>query len=180
MQAGVKYLVRRTVVATAFFAVILGPANAADAQTPVAITSDVACESCRLELTRVAVLGTAEGPGALAGEPSSVSRNSKGDLFVSQYVNGTEILVFDASGAHLETVGRAGDGPGEYRYIAKLVVGPIDSVYVFDNGGARLTVLAPDRSYARASQLQTAFTREAVVVRNESLLVNQRCPRPMG
>lgn len=52
------------------------------------------------------------------------------------------IRLFGPDGSPLWSVGRAGDGPGEYRMIESIGVGPGDSIWVFDFGLRRFTILA--------------------------------------
>ena len=56
----------------------------------------------------------------------------------------SEIRVFDGSGQFRSKSGRQGDAPGEYRLISGLGCGPGDSLWVFDYGNRRFTVLSDD------------------------------------
>jgi len=60
-----------------------------------------------------------------------------------------QIRYFSRRGTHLRTVGRNGNGPGEFRSIGWIGAHG-DSVVVWDVFAARLTVLKPDGSLARA------------------------------
>ena len=53
-----------------------------------------------------------------------------------------EIRFYDRSGRFLHASGRQGDAPGEYRMISGLGSGPGDSLWVFDYGNRRFTVLS--------------------------------------
>jgi len=63
------------------------------------------------------------------------------------------IRMFDPGGTPLWSVGRPGDGPGEYRLIERLGVGPRDSIWVFDYGLRRFTILAYDGATVRTVRL---------------------------
>lgn len=52
-----------------------------------------------------------------------------------------EIRAFDPDGRLRWRAGRRGDGPGEFRLIASLGAGPADSIWVFDFGLRRFTIL---------------------------------------
>lgn len=54
----------------------------------------------------------------------------------------TEIYAFDSNGEPLARMGGAGDGPGEFRNITALSMGPADRVYVYDRRLGRISVLA--------------------------------------
>lgn len=61
-------------------------------------------------------------------------------------VNGPEpgVLLFDSMGVFLRRLGRAGEGPGEFRYIGALLPGRVaDSIDVYDARLRRLTTFAP-------------------------------------
>jgi hypothetical protein len=55
-----------------------------------------------------------------------------------------EIRFFDQSGTFLNASGGQGDAPGEYRMISGLGSGPGDSLWVFDYGNRRFTVLTTE------------------------------------
>ena len=55
-----------------------------------------------------------------------------------------EIRLYDADGRWIRSIGREGDGPGEFRVITGLQVVPPDTLIVFENGESRVTVFAAD------------------------------------
>ncbi len=67
------------------------------------------------------------------------------------------IYVFGASGRLLTALGRAGDGPGEFRTVHALAVLPGDSLAVLDQNAARLTVFGLDGG-ARTAQMPPALS----------------------
>ena len=70
-------------------------------------------------------------------------------------INGgqNEILVFARDGSLLHRLGRAGDGPGEFRGPASLVTLPGDSLGVYDSRHKRLSVFGPGGALAREVSL---------------------------
>lgn len=62
----------------------------------------------------------------------------------------SEIRLFDAQGAHLRSVGRAGSGPGEFRSLVGMWVGPGDSVLAVDILLRRLSVFDPSGTFVRS------------------------------
>jgi hypothetical protein len=60
-----------------------------------------------------------------------------------------ELRFFDARGRHRASRGRPGDAPGEYRYLTGLGAGPGDSLWVFDFGLRRFTVLDAEAATVR-------------------------------
>lgn len=79
-------------------------------------------------------------------------RLSDGRLVVAN-ASSNEIRVFDGTGKHLHTSGRAGSGPGEYQSIGGILLGPGDSVLVSDIPVRRLTVLDGDGNVGRSFSL---------------------------
>jgi len=79
-------------------------------------------------------------------------RLSDGRLVVAN-ASSNEIRVFDATGKHLHTSGRAGSGPGEYQSIGGILLGAGDSLLVSDIPVRRLTVLDGDGNVGRSFSL---------------------------
>jgi hypothetical protein len=94
-------------------------------------------------------IGTADGAGPdLFGSIIDLEVDSYGRIYLLER-QASEVRVFDATGAHLRTFGRAGSGPGEFKQptgfawtadSTLLVVDPNNARYVvFDTTGAYLT-----------------------------------------
>lgn len=71
--------------------------------------------------------------------------------------NTNEVRFFSAQGEHLHTVGRTGEGPGEYTQINGLIRLPSDSLVVIDQEGNRYSILTPDGQYERSVRRQLPF-----------------------
>lgn len=65
----------------------------------------------------------------------------------------SEIRMYDASPRLIRAAGRAGDGPGEYRRINAVGVGPGDTLWVYDFGTRRFTLLGSGLRVARTVTL---------------------------
>jgi hypothetical protein len=61
-----------------------------------------------------------------------------------------DIRIYGPDGAHLLTIGRAGDGPGEFRSLASVDVTAADSIIAFDSGLRRVSVFDGSGVYARS------------------------------
>jgi len=78
---------------------------------------------------------------------SAVVRFPDGRIAVADQT--PRILVFDAEGHHLLTLGRSGEGPGEFRMLGWLrLLGP-DSLAAFDPFRDRVSIFADDGHFAR-------------------------------
>lgn len=74
---------------------------------------------------------------------SDATRLSDGRIAVANGGLESRLLLFSEDGQYLSTIGRNGEGPGEYEWITSVQAGPGDSLYVFDAALQRLTVFAP-------------------------------------
>ena len=107
---------------------------------------------------------TAEGEWRIVGEPTVVigagadPEIALDNVTAAAHLSDGAILVVDGSsrltefardGGYDGTIGRQGDGPGEFQWITSLQVGPSDSLFIFDNVWQRLTVFSSDRRPVR-------------------------------
>ncbi|MFQ5549740.1 MAG: 6-bladed beta-propeller [Gemmatimonadales bacterium] len=67
-----------------------------------------------------------------------------------------QVLLFEADGSFLRSVGRRGDGPGEFQEIALLRRYRGDSLAIFDFRSSRITVLGPQGAIGRVVSLRPA------------------------
>ncbi len=66
-----------------------------------------------------------------------------------------QVLIFDSSGERVRTMGREGDGPGEFRDPARMMLEG-DSLFIFDEGDRSISTLTLDGAYqgeVRGSEL---------------------------
>jgi hypothetical protein len=132
----------------------------ASAQESVIIQGKPSCPSCTIEQKLLARFGSPNDtiqPGVF----SSIVRDSRGRHFVPS--NGSNVvIVYDSLGRFLTTVGRPGQGPGEFESIGSIVVGPKDTLYVFDNGD--YSVFSPDFKLIRTAALPPRVLRAPTVL----------------
>ncbi|MCY4673268.1 MAG: 6-bladed beta-propeller [Bacteroidetes bacterium] len=97
-----------------------------------------------LTLTEVFRIGDeAAGDTVLFGGDIEVAVDSRGQLYVTDRgIAG--IRVFSNTGDLMRRIGRAGDGPGEFRGTPLVHVGSQDTVYTLDTEANRLTLFAPN------------------------------------
>jgi hypothetical protein len=77
-----------------------------------------------------------------------VAFDQAGNLYVLDG-NAYRVVVFDASGRYTRTIGRQGDGPGEFGFPAALAVLPSGELVVNDAMKSNLQVFGPDGAFRR-------------------------------
>jgi hypothetical protein len=80
---------------------------------------------------------------ALIGRAHDVAEGPGGVIYVGDQA-ANRIIVFDEAGAVQRVIGRAGEGPGEFRLISAMSTGADGSLYVWDARLRRLTHFATD------------------------------------
>lgn len=117
-----------------------GPASGIDVPTSVGFCGAPQCE---IEMVHVARVSDSEDPGVLPYPVIWLQRSNSGRFFATQ-ADGSGVVVFDPDGSLLATVGGRGQAPGEYQRARTLIPGSGDTVFVFDRGQSRVTVMGPD------------------------------------
>lgn len=133
-----------------------------------------ACGTCRIRITAAGALGEI-GDSILLMAMPIIERDRRGRLYATApNFRGQEIILFDSAGTIVRPVGRGGDGPGEYRSVWDMQVGPGDSLFV--GHGLTVTVFDSAGQYARsvrrdgiASPLGTRF----VDIRRDTLVLSE-------
>lgn len=94
-------------------------------------------------------IGTVDGQSAYQlHDVQGAVRLADGTLVIAN-AGSNEIRFYDGSGQHIRNVGREGDAPGEYRLISALGSGPGDSLWVYDYGARRFTLLTDEGEFVR-------------------------------
>ncbi len=114
----------------------------ADADGVSELSREPTCKECEIDILPVIELGAPSDPTSMredaAGRGCMVGMLNDGRVVVSGGVGGGQLLVYDAEG-RLQTVwGQAGQGPGEFGNQIRIWVGPNDTLYVVDDGNARV------------------------------------------
>ena len=123
---------------------IAAPPPTLAAQTVIDLSDIEVCDTCRLSLEKVVSLGEAVGPGIIESERTRATWND-GMGYLTFSRSGTTIKRFGEDGRFMDQIGRAGEGPGEFRAISDVQIVQTDIVAldyrnrswsVFDGSGA--------------------------------------------
>lgn len=115
-------------------------------QAPIerVIPDPPACGSCAIRIRPVAQLGSLHD-SLSAGLFAVVARDAEGRFYVGPARGFGEILVFTPDGRFLRTLGRSGEGPGEFSTsIARIDVWRGNTLIVLDRNLRRLSALTRD------------------------------------
>lgn len=106
-------------------------------------------DAWRVSRRPVQTIGEIDGPPEVEFGPiTAVGWLSDGRIFV--HGRGFALRIFSASGDYVGTIGRYGEGPGEFRSIWTVETYRGDSLYVYDYGLRRVSVFGPEPSFARS------------------------------
>jgi hypothetical protein len=134
----------------------MGLVSRIDAQTHQVVTGSASCRNCVIELRRERTLGGDRGPAAL-GEIADVVVLANGSYAITHGGEPESVSIFSEAGRFVRSVGRAGRGPGEFRYA--LYVRPRgDGLLVIDPAARRAVVF--DARFAPRSTI--ALTGEVL------------------
>lgn len=97
-------------------------------------------------------IGAVSGEGAEAfGELYGLAVGADGRIYLLDRAT-PEVRVFSASGEHLTSFGRSGQGPGELAVPAGLALDGSERIWVFDPGAGRYSVFSADGSFVSTEQ----------------------------
>ncbi len=139
------------VVAVFVFIGTIASVTAAQATKTVTIPDEIACKECAIVRQHVVRVGRPTD-SVLLGRLSVVARSPRGYFVVAPTATRFQAAVYDSSGVLLRTLGRRGQGPGEFTQISRPVIGPADTVFIFELDG-RYSVYTPELQFIETRRL---------------------------
>ena len=137
--------------------------GATDGVSTTVITDEPSCESCTIELLRVATLGDTALPGGLSDE-AGVWAGGDGRFYVIDVVVApSRVLVYDSIGRYVTAFGRSGSGPGEYAVPVRVMSRGPDTIQVVALPRRLTTILTRDHSVARIERLPLDLMDHAIL-----------------
>ncbi|MDT8341432.1 MAG: hypothetical protein RQ751_07965 [Longimicrobiales bacterium] len=138
------------------------------------------CDTCGLVLERMGELGdsgvTASTSGDAMFHPCGVSAIGDTILASARPVGGGEIQLFTLDGVWLRSVGRPGQGPGEFGRDLRVIPTESGGAVVVDRALSRVTVFRADWQVERVFHLETR--PDAHVIGSEGDLFVHSKPHP--
>lgn len=108
------------------------------------------------------------------GEIGDVTAQSDGRIYVADD-DAAHVKVLAPNGTLQDTIGRKGEGPGEFQDPEQLVLARGDSLYVVDENQSELSVFAPNHTFAYRMSLRF-LPRKRVLLLPEKVLPRQSSP----
>lgn len=107
-------------------------------------------------------IGVADGPQEYQLYRAwSAVRRSDGTVVVAN--GGTnELRFYGRKGEHLFSVGRSGEGPGEFNDLQRVWLLPGDSLLAYDFGPSRLSVFSPSGDFVRSVHVRAPDGRQVI------------------
>lgn len=143
------------------------------------VDSVPSCPTCLVDTVRLGSFGSPKDSVLMMSLPE-LAVDNRGLIYATPIDRaGNDILVFDRQGTLRRVLGRQGDGPGEYRRVVALEIGPGDSVYIAHDGG-RMSTFAPDGAAVRSSASKVFGMRTLLPMPNGNVFVSGTSLSPDG
>jgi hypothetical protein len=95
-------------------------------------------------------IGEAEGDeNYMFSQIGSIAVDDEGKIFVADWKE-SHIKVFNQKGNYLLTIGRKGQGPGEFEKVSSIQITKKKELMVFDGNSRRLSFFTPDGELLRS------------------------------
>lgn len=153
-----------------FIVVASGSATGAAQVRDRDVPDRVSCADCMLTRRVVATIGGDDT--TFQGQPVRfLFSDRRREMLAAPRVQHKPLVLLDPAGGVVMELGRGGSGPGEYRAPAAFARGPGDSLWVFDRGIRRISVLGAGYRMARSFPLPFAV-EQLLVLPDGTLVVN--------
>jgi hypothetical protein len=155
-----KSLLRKTTLLAACLFLIFSALNAQKTETKNGILlvhngkTGKWDNSPKVSLAFVKTIGSLESDdeNVLFYMPSDIAFDTQGHVYVLDFGN-HRIQKFDSEGRYISTIGRKGQGPGEFQYPQSIDLDADGYLYVSDPGNRKIQVLKPDGSLFKTISL---------------------------
>ena len=139
--------------------------NFLQAQDVVRISTDAA--ACEVVIEEVVRLGGLEDPASMTAG-ALVTQVESGDFVVADPEIGAELMVYGRDGRYRRSVGRYGEGPGEFEWPGggALLPSPEGGLMILDPASRRITTLSADWEFVRSTDVGAMFALSFLPLRS--------------
>ncbi len=114
-------------------------------------------------------IGEIEGDeNYMFGEFISFNTDDEGNFYVSD-IDNHRIQKYDAKGKYLMTIGRKGQGPGEFEYLSKPQFDKGNNLYIYDLGNKRISFFDRDGKFLR--QINAPRMSTEIAINSENMII---------
>lgn len=147
------------------------PGLSAQQPTRATVSSEQACESCRVDIVKDVTLGS-EDDSLVADVWNNVVRTESGDYVAANLIGprADHLRLYSSDGEFVRRIGRRGRGPGEFGSILHMTLGRADSIFVFEPG--RVSVMSPAANFVRTINIPITNMAQAIVTPENEFLVS--------
>lgn len=114
----------------------------------------------------VVEIGAGADPDVALSQVTAVAPLAGGRVAVGTNVP-PRVLIFEPDGSLSATLGRGGEGPGEFSWVASVVELPGDSLAVWDSSRRRISMFTAEGTFAREVDLSETAPASARAVPND-------------
>lgn len=144
-------------------------------ESPVLVVAgEPECEACRIELDEIVVLGGPTDSASFRADDADlrcvVGELASGGFIASALVGGQTLFVYDSTGRAVRSIGRGGQGPGEFGRNLSVIVGAADTLFVLDHDRVRMVRMDIEGSYLDSFRLPPLTVAISRLVSGDFLL----------
>lgn len=116
-------------------------------------------------------IGVEEGDeNYMFGSEVYMNTDDEGNFYVTDWERRT-VKKYDQEGKYLNSIGRPGQGPGEFRNISEVKFDSEGNIYLNDTVNRRISILSKDGNYIRGIKVPSDFER--VIINSKGFLIAQ-------
>jgi hypothetical protein len=112
----------------------------------------------KINLLRTFGGGDVEDESYVFKSPYDVLCDSKGQIYILDSGN-NRIQKYDANGKYIASIGRKGQGPGEFQYAFAFDIDSKDRLYVMDGGNNRIQIIGPNGKVEETIKIMNSDTK---------------------
>lgn len=123
----------------------------------ILITTIVYTQTIKVEISPQYVIGDGKsGKEYLFRLPKIIQSDSQNNIYVVDEKS-YEIRKYDKTGKYIKSIGRVGNGPGEFKDIKNFIVDENDNLFIFDQLLSRLSIFDKSGKYLESKKISVAL-----------------------